>query len=197
QQSPSFFVVDVELALTHGRPSQVCRIKECLLLCAAVGLHVGSVGQNYGLSIADGSPTFWGLDRRPRILERIVNSALVGPDRVAASTGAVVFSAFHDDPAVGQHGRAEIKWRVAARERGDLCPSAVDVAAVAVGRELVPRTVVGGGAGETVGLRVHYDGPIRQQQHYARVKCRLIGERFPSLASSKGGRDHETQQEGS
>jgi len=86
----------------------------------------------------------------PRVLQRIVKRALVGPDRITASTGAVVFSTFHDHPPVGQHGRTKIQWGVAARERGDLRPSAVDVAAAAVGREFVPRTVVVGCAGSKI-----------------------------------------------
>ena len=150
QQSPPFLVIDVELPRPDGGPGQVRRIKQCLLLRTAVGLHVRSVRQDHRLSIADSSPTGGGLDGGPRILQRIVNSALVSPDCITASRSAVVFSALGDHTAVGQHAGTKIEGSVAVGERGDLGPGAMDVTAVAIRRKLVPGTVVCGRAGETV-----------------------------------------------
>lgn len=73
-------------------------------------------GENHRVRVADRFPAAWRRDGSPRIFQRVVMSALIGPHGVAASTSTVVFSAFHDHPAVGQHDRTKIERGIAVGE---------------------------------------------------------------------------------
>src|ERR1039458_4102332 len=74
-----------------------------------------------------GSPAGW-VHRRPHIVCRVVDFALVGPDILSK----VLFSALNDNSSIGQYRRSKKKRAVIRHQGGKLGPSSVDVAAVDV-----------------------------------------------------------------
>src|SRR5215831_17958094 len=80
EKRPTFFVVNIFLALACGRPTQRRGIKQSGIGSAAASLHIGAIGQNNALCIADVVPTGRRGYRSPLIRLRIIDCTLVGPD---------------------------------------------------------------------------------------------------------------------
>ena len=118
-----------------------------------------SIGQNRGWRIADVIPAGRWRQRRPGVLCRIVNRAQVGEGELAK----VVFAAFDQDAAVGQHLRGHGIGLISGSQTGNLRPGAVHVTSVDVGREFVP--VVSDIAldhDRSIGQQKRNSGPVRR-----------------------------------
>src|SRR5205807_9721843 len=122
------------------------------------------------------------------------NRAQVGPHRVAAAAGAIVFASLDQESAVGQDRRAKIKWSIPAGQGGYLTPGAIDVAPSAVRGKLVPGAVIGARTGEAVWFGMNQNGPVRQQKHGAGIEAGLVGERLPGLAGRHSCPDNKSRQ---
>jgi hypothetical protein len=99
--------------------------------------------------------------RCPCIGDRIVDRTQTGPNRrcatsvVAGRSAIIVFTAFDDDATIRQHRGSKSVRIIPARQRGNLLPGAVDVAASNVRGQLIP----GAGTGS-----MRNDCAIREQQ---------------------------------
>ena len=151
------------------QPVQTGRVEERIVrgqdgvrrraVLARLGQHEGAVGEHVALGVSDVRPARGRGDRPPRVRDRVVDGALVGPRRGSAE----VFAALDDHAPVGQDRRSEVQRVVTRRHRRDLAPGSVDVAALGVRRELVPV----GSYLRRWRLVVDQHRPVAGQQHRA------------------------------
>ena len=166
QQGPALFRVLIGLAGASNRPSQIRFIEQSLLQLertadgvghAAVSQHEGSIRQHDAGCISNMGPSGRRSDGSPGIRGRIVDRAQVG--FIIRTT--VILAAFNYHLAIGQHGRAKVKWRVARRHGGQLSPGAIHVTSGAAGGQPPPVRAQ---------VLVHHHGAIGEHQSGISVK---------------------------
>ena len=103
--------MNIELIFASPRPGESICIEQSRVSRQGIGQHESSVEENDTLSIADRSrkrPKASKKGRRsherPSVDQRVIDGALICPDRVEDPVGEVIFAALDDDAAIGENG---------------------------------------------------------------------------------------------